>query len=178
MEVWKPYIASVNKNIPQQYQSAILSDTQSLNVDFDEIWLWENDEGLNKSEKKKYKGQLQLCKLYWKDGKVKASTVERLYSSNPDTGVPIIGVISYQITDIFNREYILKKLDEDGNKKIKQQDFKTRCIVSAGMTKDQVLNSNCGKPTNIEKDVSNGFMTEIWWYDGGTLLFIDGVLKK
>lgn len=178
LEVWKPYIQSVNKNIPPQYQSAILSPTLNLNVDFDEIWVWENDEGLSKEEKKKHKGQLDISKLYWKDGKVQANTLEQIYSSNPATGVPLIGVISYQITDIFDRNYILNKLEKDGNAKIRQQDFKTRCIVSAGMTKDEVLKSNCGKPTNIEKDISNGFMTEIWWYDGGTLLFIDGVLKK
>src|SRR5665647_238651 len=169
LEVWGPYIQHVRKHIPQQVQNAVLSETKYLKIDYDEIWVWENDEGLSKEEKKKYKGQLDIYKLYWKYGKVQASTAEKLqYNVDPATGANL-STSSHKIIDIFDRDYILNKLKKDANENILKQDFKTRCIVSSGMTKAEVLKSNCGKPTRIEKDISNGYRTEIWWYDGGTL---------
>lgn len=111
LEVAQDWIKYV-RTLPQQYQSVMSSDTQHLNTDYDEIWTWEDDEGLSKKEKKKYKGQLKLYKLYWKNGKVQASTLEELkYNTNPVTGANL-STSSYKITMIFDRDYILKKLRE------------------------------------------------------------------
>jgi len=110
LEVWKPYIQYVKK-MPPHMQKVYLNCSQKLIVDFDEIWIAENDEYLTKSEKTKYKGQLDIMKLYWKGGKVQAYTLEIFYKANPLTETNLSHP-SHKLTNIINRKDILKKLSK------------------------------------------------------------------
>lgn len=112
LEVWQPWIQYVRQNFPPQFQSALLNGPENLTVSFDEIWEAENDENLTESEKRQYKGQLDILKLYWKEGKVQASTVEKFYTENPLTGANL-STPAHKITDIHDRVFILKKLREN-----------------------------------------------------------------
>ena len=89
-----------------------MTGPQKLTVEFDEIWIAENDAFLTESEKRQYKDQLDILKLYWKEGKVQACTVEKLYNVNPVTGANL-STPAYKITDINDRVYCLKKLREN-----------------------------------------------------------------
>jgi len=109
LDVWQPWVQHVNQNFPPQIQKNFLSGPQSLNISFDEIWTAENDEDLTESEKKEYKGQLDILKLYWKDGKIQASTVEKSYTGNPVTG-DAISPPAHKITSLHDRSSILKEL--------------------------------------------------------------------
>ena len=112
LEVWNPWVQNVQKNFPPQFQGALLSGPQKLTVEYDEIWIADNDENLTESEKRKYKGQLDILKLYWKEGKVQASTVEKFYLGNPLTEEKL-SPPAHKITDIQDRSFILKKLQEN-----------------------------------------------------------------
>ena len=112
LEVWNPWVQNVQKNFPPQFQGALLSGPQKLTVEYDEIWIAENNENLTESEKRKYKGQLDILKLYWKEGKVQASTVEKFYLGNPLTEEKL-SPPAHKITDIQDRSFILKKLREN-----------------------------------------------------------------
>ena len=90
-------------------QDAFLVGPQRLIVEYDEIWIAEVDEFLTESEKRKWKGQLDILKLYWKEGKVQASTVEKFYFGNPLTHKKLSHP-AHKITDIHDRSFILKKL--------------------------------------------------------------------
>ena len=109
LKVWKPWVQHVRKNFPPQFQGTLLSGPQELTVEYDEIWIAENDENLTELEKRKYKGQLDILKLYWKEGKVQASAVEKFFHANPLTGANF-STHAHKITDINDREHILKKL--------------------------------------------------------------------
>ncbi len=112
LEVWQPWIQHVKQNFPQQFQSTLLSGPQELAVSFDEIWIAEHDENLKESEKKQYKGQLDILKLYWEKGKVQASTVEKFYYGDPTTGTNL-SIPGHKITNLLDRVHILKKLSEN-----------------------------------------------------------------
>ena len=112
LEVWNPWVQNVQKNFPPQFQGALLSGPQELTVEYDEIWIAENDENLTESEKRKYKGQLDILKLYWKEGKVQASIVEKFYLGNPLIEEKLSPPV-HKITDIQDRSFILKKLQEN-----------------------------------------------------------------
>jgi hypothetical protein len=54
-----------------------------LSVDFDEIWIREKTEYLTAAEIKKWKGTLDIFKLYWKNGKIQAFTIESYFTVDP-----------------------------------------------------------------------------------------------
>lgn len=109
LEVWQPWIQHVRQSFPSQVQNSLLIGPEKLTVTFDEIWKTENDENLTGSEKRQYKGQLDILTLYWKGDKVQASTVEKYYTGNPLTGSNL-STPAHKITDISDRQYILKNI--------------------------------------------------------------------
>ncbi len=109
--VWQPWIQYVKQHFPPKFRSTLLSGSEKLSVSFDEIWISENNENLTETEKKKYKGQFDIIKLYWKEGKIQASTIEKFYIGNPLTGAKL-SIPTHKITDIFDRKYILKTLSK------------------------------------------------------------------
>jgi hypothetical protein len=111
LEVWQPWIQHVKKNVPPQLQSALLNGPETLSVEYDEIWIAENNEGLTESEKKKYKNQLDILKMYWKNEKVQACTIEKFYLGNPLTEAPL-SPPAHKITDIYDRSRIIQQLQD------------------------------------------------------------------
>lgn len=112
LNVWRPWVLYVQEKLPPSAQDAFLSGPQKLTVEYDEIWVAECDEFFTESEKRKYKGEFDIVKLYWKEGKVQASTVEKFYLGNPLTKEKL-SPPAYKLTDIADRSFILKKLQEN-----------------------------------------------------------------
>jgi hypothetical protein len=81
-------------------------------------------------------------------------------------------------------EYIFKKnpdavIAEYKNKKAKAvADYKSKGGVKIGMTKDEVLKSNWGKPESVNKTTNAGSVREQWVYGGRNYLyFTNGILS-
>lgn len=110
LKVWEPHI-QYSKTLPSLMQGAMLKGVMKLPIEYDEIWTWENDEGLTPAEKKRFKGQNDIYKLYWKQNKVQACTIEKYYVGDPFTGQKL-SKPSHKIWNIYDRDYILKKLSE------------------------------------------------------------------
>lgn len=107
LKVWQPYI-DYAKSLPSQFASVMLDGEMELKVEYDEIWEHEYDDLFTEQEKIKYKGQFDIARLYWKDNRVQAYTVQKHYEANPITGVP---VNKHVITCIHDRNTILRDYD-------------------------------------------------------------------
>lgn len=108
LELWAPNHQYRLQSFPKQVYDVLEKDSLlKLNVGYDEIWIAENNDGLTEKEKKKWKGQGQLFKLYWKDNKVQAYSLEGYFVSNPLTGERI-SPPKHKIITIYDRNYILK----------------------------------------------------------------------
>lgn len=72
----------------------------------------------------------------------------------------------------------VKKQHAELQKKEKREQaaWKARGGVKVGMTKKQVLKSNWGKPSSINKTTMSGLVHEQWVYDGSYLYFENGNL--
>jgi len=108
LAVWQPHI-QYSKTLPSAMKNVMLKGVMKLSVEYDEIWKWENEEGLSPNERKKFKGQNDIYKLYWKENKVQAGTVEKRYVNNPFTGKKLPKP-SHKIWQIYDRNYILNEL--------------------------------------------------------------------
>ena len=85
------------------------SGVQRLDVQFDEIWTWLNDDYLTPTEKQQLKNELDIYKVYWRDNKVQAATVEKKYTIDPSTGIPLSKPM-YKITSLDDRLIVLRHL--------------------------------------------------------------------
>lgn len=108
LEIWMPYYEHIESGFP----GLLFSENGNqlplkLDVEYDEIWITEHDEGLSKKEIFEAKGTLNIVKLYWKDGKVQATSVDVLYVANPRTGAALLKP-TYKTTFIRDRSYILR----------------------------------------------------------------------
>jgi hypothetical protein len=108
LSVWEPQIKYV-KSLSPSMQAIMLDGVENLNIDYDEIWIWENDEGLSPSEKRKFKGKNDIYKLYWKQNTIQACTIEKYYVGDPFTGQKL-SKPSHKMWNIYNRDFILRKL--------------------------------------------------------------------
>lgn len=107
LELWRPAYEYRLKNYPKELYDTLEKDNLlKLNIEYDEIWITENEDGLTKKEKIKWKRQNDIMKLYWKDGKVQAYTLAKLYTSNPLTD-EILLPPEHEITKIYGRSYII-----------------------------------------------------------------------
>lgn len=94
LEVWKPYI-DYCATLSKMFRSAMCSGSKKLSVTYDQVWIIVDpiDE--------------DTTTLYWKDSKVQACTIEKIYEGNPYTkeGLP---QPMHKTTNIYDRDYILK----------------------------------------------------------------------
>jgi uncharacterized membrane-anchored protein YhcB (DUF1043 family) len=109
LEVWQPWVQHVKQNFGSQFQKTLLSGTQKITIVFDEIWIAVNNENLTENEKRKYEGNLDILKLYWKGEQVQAYSLEKLYKGNPVSGAKLDSP-SHKVTNIYERSYILEKI--------------------------------------------------------------------
>jgi hypothetical protein len=85
----------------------MLKYANKLDIEYDEIWIYVADEGFSSEEKKKFKNQFDIHKLYWKKDKVQALTLEKYYISDPITNKR---VGNHKITQVWDRDSIFKEL--------------------------------------------------------------------
>jgi len=106
LELWKPYYDYMTKTFYGSYyeELPLIAD-----IDYDEIWITEYVLGLSKQQILDAKGTLTLIKLYWKDDKVQAYTVEAIYSHDPLTNKKLPKA-TYKIDYLVDRPYILKNV--------------------------------------------------------------------
>ncbi|MGB7292142.1 MAG: hypothetical protein WBD99_08220 [Thermodesulfobacteriota bacterium] len=103
LEIWSDRAQHIKKRLGYS------PEINKLTVAYDEIWERKVDDFLSEEEKRKSRNDLDISKIYWKQNKVQASTLERKFSSNPLTGekfsVPI-----YEIIELDDRSRVLKNL--------------------------------------------------------------------
>jgi hypothetical protein len=98
LEVWQPYFQYRVSALPRAISKVLLEGSRELNVDYDEIWIWER------------KGS-DVSKLYWKHNEIQAATAAKYFLNDPLTGARL-SPPSYQIINIYDRNFILEKLRE------------------------------------------------------------------
>lgn len=98
LQVWEPHI-KYSKTLPPSMSAVMLDGVEKLQVEYDEIW------------KVKTKGTSDKLSLYWRKNKIQASTLEKIYLSDPSTGKKLAAP-SHKLVNIYNRAYILNKLSE------------------------------------------------------------------
>lgn len=108
LSVWEPQV-KYSKTLSPSLQAVMLDGVEKLNIEYDEVWTWENDEGLTLAEKRKFRGKNDIHKLYWKQNAVQACTIEKYYVGDPFTGQNL-SKPSHKLWNIYNRNFILRKL--------------------------------------------------------------------
>ena len=110
LSVWDAQIKYC-RTLPANMQAVMLADVEKLDVEYDEIWIWEDEEGLTPAEKRKWRGRNNINKLYWKQNKIQACTAEKFYISDPFTDQKLSRP-SHKIWNVYSRNFILNKLQE------------------------------------------------------------------
>lgn len=110
LKIWEPQLKHIKTVLPSFLETS--GGVEKLDVEYDEIWIYENTDGLTPSEKKKYKGRNDLHKVYFYNNKIQAFSVEKWFIGNPLTGENL-SKPSHKIWNINTRNYILKKLGEN-----------------------------------------------------------------
>ena len=102
---WAPYVQHV-KSLPWPVEP---EGIDAITVEYDEIWVKENDEGFPDHMRKRLKGQFDIHKLYWNKSKIQASTLERYFLGNPATGSSLNPPV-HKLIILYGREGILSRL--------------------------------------------------------------------
>lgn len=110
LKIWEPQLRYIKSVSPSFLE--VSGGIEKLDVEYDEIWIYENTDGLTAAEKRKYKGRNDLHKIYFHKNKIQASTVEKWFIGNPLTGEKL-SKPSHKIWNINPRNFILKKLAEN-----------------------------------------------------------------
>ena len=109
LKVWNPYERYAEKIPNKSIRNVMLQNDNSLNISYDEVWISVMDDGFSIAEKRKWKGQFDISKIYWKDGKVQAATLDKYYISNPITNKR---VRKHKNTQVWDRESVLKEVEK------------------------------------------------------------------
>lgn len=107
LKVWEPRLEWA-KTLPPSGRAVVLEGVYNLNIKYDEVW---KAEDVFDAPENKFKGEYDKYTLYWKSGMAQASTLEKFYLGDPSTGQPLYPP-SHKIVNIYDREFILKKLSE------------------------------------------------------------------
>jgi hypothetical protein len=94
LQIWGPYV-QYTETLPSFF---LLEGSRNLHVVYDEIWIQEKEKE-------------ELHKLYWKNNQIQAATVEKYFFADPMSRKSLPRP-SYEIINIYNREFILRKLQE------------------------------------------------------------------
>lgn len=103
---WDPYV-KYSESIPDN--KVLLQHTNKQDINYDEIWVKEMDDFQTTDEKRKYKGQQDIVKIYWLKNKIQGSTLEKYYVFNPITNKKIG---KHKITEVLDRDSVLNKMTE------------------------------------------------------------------
>lgn len=80
-----------------------VGNVKKLKVEYDKKWILKNTLYLTKKEIEKFKNTLDIHSVYWKNNKIQAYIITRYYTD----------LKQYKVTDIFDRDYLLKILNND-----------------------------------------------------------------
>lgn len=109
LESWDSY-KKWGETVPNDLmRKVVLSHTRTLNIDYDEIWIVVMDDLFTPAERKKWGGKFDILKIYWKDAKVQASTIEKYFTNDPVTGKKLG---KHKITQVYDRDSLLKELSK------------------------------------------------------------------
>lgn len=103
---WEPYVQHT-RSLPGPYIEP--EGIDKLSVTYDEIWIKVNNDDFPQNMRIRLKGQFDINKLYWKNNKVQASTLEKYYLSNPVTGANLTPA-AHKVVIIYGREDILNRI--------------------------------------------------------------------
>lgn len=103
--VWEPYA----QNLQSAGLQSALPRIRSLAVDYDEIWENKCTDLLTKEEIKKWWKDLDISRLYWKNGQIQATTVLKKFNGNPFTNEQLKSP-EYHITNLHSRGEALEKV--------------------------------------------------------------------
>lgn len=109
LQVWDPYIDYAKTVQDKSMRNVMLQNTIKLDIDFDEIWIWERNDLFTPAERNKLKGQFDIHKLYWNGNKVQAFTLEKYFISNPINNKK---VGKHKITQVWDRDMVLKEIEK------------------------------------------------------------------
>lgn len=74
---------------------------KSISVDIDKKWSLEDTRAFSENEvQTKFKGQLDIHEVYWKNNKVQAYIIKRYYPA----------LRTHKVTDIYDRQYLLENM--------------------------------------------------------------------
>jgi hypothetical protein len=110
LKIWGPWLEHaerVSRSGEFTKSTLIGPEPETLEVNYDEIWVSIYDELFTPAEKKKWKGKFDIYKFYWDKGKVLALIVEKYFVRNPITNKK---VGKHEITMIYDRTSILNEL--------------------------------------------------------------------
>jgi hypothetical protein len=109
LQVWDPYIDYAKTVQDKSMRNVMLQNINKNNIDYNEIWIWERNDLFTPAERKKFRGQFDIHKLYWKDNKVQGFTLEKYYISNPINNKKIG---KHKITQVWDRDMILREISK------------------------------------------------------------------
>lgn len=88
IKVWREVVSSVG-------------NVKSLSIEYDKKWVLENTLYFSDYEARvKYKGQLDIHEVFWKNNEIQAYVVKKYYPAHR----------SHKVTDIFSRSYMLGRI--------------------------------------------------------------------
>jgi hypothetical protein len=109
LQPWDPYI-KYTRTIPDNpIKNVMLQNINKLNIKYTEIWISVMDDGFTAAEKRKYKGQFDISKIYFLNNKVQAATLEKYYLFNPVTNKR---VGQHKITQVWDRDSVLREISK------------------------------------------------------------------
>jgi hypothetical protein len=104
LQVWEPYVEYAKTITDSLTREAMLMYTNKINIEYDEIWVWERDDVFSHNEKKKFHGKFDIHKLYWKNNQVQAFTLKNYFIFDPVSNKK---VGKHKITQVWNRDSVL-----------------------------------------------------------------------
>lgn len=116
--IWEPILEyAKDTQYPKAGQGAMSLDEfiqqiygrEKLDVEYDEIWVWEKDSPVTHTEKRANPAKRDVVRLYWLNGKVQAHIVGKFFETNPVSGSRLSPPI-HKIWKISDRHRILKQL--------------------------------------------------------------------
>lgn len=108
LRIWGPYLEYANEQSDMAKQTMLRDSVTELKIAYDEIWERDVDDLLTREEKRRYRGQLERARVYWKNGEVQAFTIEGPYDTNPVTGARITP--EYRITKILTKDTVISNI--------------------------------------------------------------------
>jgi hypothetical protein len=176
--VGKEFWIKTNPNVPNVMRKKFVSSIKNWDDRKDEFVMTKDTKflvtGWDKSEIK-----LDYLKIQFEDGKEAYFGLGVLWVTRSEILPDVFDGSEFnEFTDYFFKELPAVAIEKFKAKKAKQAaEYKAKGGVKIGMTKEEVLKSNWGKPESINKTTTTTGTREQWIYGGRKYLyFTNGIL--